>query len=290
VVWFRDVALFSHKRVLESDVVKQALDKLVAEIKRGVQEGIRLVIGAPRLDRRSSLYRVCASSGTALEYAVPDKSWQQEGAAREQLRVLVRDAGLSADEGTLQRLLERAGTDTRQLAQEVEKIRVYLGDETTVTEEAIRDVVSPAKDAIFWDLQDAMGARNAPKSIRILRRLLYQGQTAVTLVFCMESRLRELLIFRSCLDRDWCRLSGGEVVWQESPAIDAYCGHLAKDPTKYHPIRAGRLAGQARNYNPKELLHGLEVLIEAHHKLVSSSVPGPLILEFALLRIVGGNT
>jgi DNA polymerase-3 subunit delta len=292
VVWFRDVALFGKAQVIQSETVKGALEKLVAEIRKGLQDGVRLIIGAPNLDKRLALYRACNDSGVTLEYARPDKAYLREKAALTQATALFDAAHLSASPDVVSRFVETAGTDTRQLVQEVEKVRTYLGESTTVTEAAITEIVSPGRETSGWELANAIGDRKPALAIRILRQLLFQGESPVSMIFRIEQWYRELLIFRCCLERRWCSITRShrdELVWSEGPEVEDYCSSLSRDPRTYNPYRALKLAEQAKRNNRRDLVRALDHFVDVHQQLVSLSLPKDLILELAVLRVVGGR-
>jgi len=292
VVWFRDVAIFGKAQVIQSETVKSVLEKLVAEIRTGLQDGVRLIIGAPRLDKRLALYRACNDAGVALEYAMPDKAYLREKAAQSQVSTLFKAAHLSASSEVIIRFVETAGTDTRQLVQEVEKIRAYLGDSTTVTSEAITQIVSPGRDASGWELANAIGDRKPALAIRLLRQLLFQGESPVGMIFRIEQCYRELLVFRCCLERKWCSIQRGhrnELVWVEGPEVDDYCSSLSRDPRTYNPYRALKLAEQAQRSHRRDLVRALDHFVDIHQQLVSLALPKDLLLELAILRVVGGK-
>ncbi len=292
VVWFRDIAFFRKAPVMQSEAVKEALEKLVAEIRVGLQDGVRLIVGAPGLDKRLTLYRACRDAGVALEYAMPDKAYLRDKAAVSQAAILFGEANLSASAAVVGKFVEKAGTDSRQLAQEVEKVRAYVGESGSVTDTAISEIVSPSRETSGWELADAIGDRKPVEAIRGLRHLLFQGESPVGLIFRMEQWYRELLIFRCCLERSWCSLARGhrdELVWSDDPGLDAYCSSLLRDPRNYNPYRALKLAGQAKGHKRRDLVRALDRLVDTHQQLVSSSLPNDLILELAILRVLGGE-
>ena len=286
-VWLRDAAFLTTARTMKSDETRQALDALVAEIKRGFGEGVVLVVSARALDKRGALFRACDAAGHALEYAVPDKGYLVERQARERIAELLKAAGLSADDAVVTRLIEKAGCDTRQLANEIEKLRLYLGERTALSVEDVREMVSPAREASSWDLEDAVGDRNLPLALRALRQLLFQGESPVGLAVRLEARFRDLMIFFACLSRKWCRLNGEYLNWSNRPEADAVLSRLPTDPRSMNSYRAGKLAGQALRYSGAELLAAQDLLSEAHERLTGSTLPRPLVLEFLVLRLVG---
>jgi len=291
VIWLRDVVFLNTPRTMKSEDVKHSLDSIVQEIKRGFDIGTVLVISARGLDKRSALFRACDAVGHVLEYAIPDKAYLVEQQAQSWVQQLLQEQGLSASREVQDRLIGKAGTDTRQLAQEVEKIRLYLGDRNEVFPDDIFTVVSPAREASSWDLEDAMGDKNLPMALSMLRQLLFQGENPVGIVIRLEKRYRELMIFYSCLRREWCRLQPVrqmfKVQWSDRPEANDTLSRLQPDPRSYNIFRAGRLAAQSQNYSGQELLGAQDVLNAAHEDMVRSTLPKSLILEFLIIRLLG---
>jgi DNA polymerase-3 subunit delta len=288
-VWFRDAALFSQVRVRDAEAVKEALDTLTALIRSGLGDGVHLVVSARGIDKRSGFYRGCREAGHLVEYAVPEKTYQVEARARETAVSLLAAEGLTAAPATVDLFVAKTGSDTRQLACEASKLAVYLGEAKEVTADDIRAVGSPSRDASSWDLQDALGHRNAAEAFRLVHQLLFQGETATGMIRQLEGRFRDLLIFRHCQERGWCTLKGRgnfqQVEWIDSPEAHSILGQLDRDPRDMNPWRAGRLASQAARYSPREILRIQELLAATHAELLRSSLPDRLILDLTLAKM-----
>lgn len=289
-VWLREATFLAQKRVAGSDAIKQRVASLTADIKSGLPEGVRLVISAPGLDKRSALYKACDGHGVVHEYAVADKPWLAERQARERAGQLMAEEGLKAAPGALDALIGKAGTDTRQIAQEIGKLAVYLGVREEVTVDDVREIVAMAREAMAWDFVDAVGARDLPLALSILRQLIFQNVNAMVMLMALESRFRELVIFRECLSKKWCvvRESGNYVklAWAEDPSMDEVLGVFEPDPRKMHEFRAARLAQQAANYSRRELVQAQNLVVETHEHIISRSLRGDLQMEFLVLKVL----
>jgi DNA polymerase III subunit delta len=291
VVWLRNVSFLSEEAPGRFEDVKAAVAELTAEIKRGLPEGQILVISSPKVDRRSSFYKTCQSLGALKEFLPPDKPYLMERQAKETAAAMMSAAGLRCPARALEMFIERTGTDTRQIHQEIEKLAAYLGQRTQVEPEDVLAIVSPAREAAYWDFAEAFGQRDAVAALRALRQLMFQKEEPVGLIISLENRARDLLLFRECLDRRWLRLEGGgdwqKAAWSPSPDADAALSDLSPDPRQMNPFRAGKLAMQASRFSPAELLRALEELVRAHERMVSSNVPPDLLLELTLVRLLG---
>lgn len=292
-VWLREASFFYESIVGRSAAVKEESAKLADDIKRGLMAGQKLVISASKVDRRSAFYKACQAGATVREFAVPEKPHEREKYAREVIRHLLDEAGLRASAVAIEALLGKAGADSRQLHIEMEKLRTYLGARKEITEQDVRLMVSPARETAAWDLADAMGERDLAKALDVLRQLIFQGETAFRLIMGLQSRVRELIVFRTCLDQRWLRVSG-ENPWYRAEWLGAgEAEPLFADlpdtlhPAKLNPFRAGRLGAQANRYQRAELVRAQQTLLDMHERMISAGAPHSLLLELGLITIIG---
>jgi DNA polymerase-3 subunit delta len=291
VVWFRDMKFLTDKRLARSTGLKDALEPLAGQIRRGVPEGVRLVLSGPGIDRRSGLFRACAEGGHTLEFNLPEKTYQQEAQARERAQALFAQAGIRIAPEDLDLFLAKTGNDTRQIMQEVDKVRLFLGDRDEAVWSDLQVIVSPAKEASSWELQDAFGARDLAGALRAARELLFHGASPIGLILGLQARCRDLILLKGCLrpERGWCRLTGSDhypqVAWADNPDREAFFSQVSPNLPATHPYRVARLARQAQLFGP-ELLHIQGQLVRAHQDMIEGSLPKELVLEMTLLRVL----
>jgi DNA polymerase-3 subunit delta len=291
VVWLRDANFLGTTEPGGTELAIEAVGRLTELIKSGLPEGQVLVISALKVDGRSSFYKACQADGEMHPFKTPEKAGELEQKARASAEQALGAEGLTADGDVVEAFLAKTGTDTRQIVQEAAKLATYLGDRRRATADDVEGVVSPSREALGWDLADAVGRRDLPLALRALRQLLFQGESAVGLVVTLEYRMRELLLYRECLDRRWLVLSvrgaWKEASWRDAPESEAFFSALPRDPRKVHPYRCRLLAEQAALHTAEELGAALKQTIAAHESLVSESAPDRLTLEFLLLKLLG---
>jgi DNA polymerase-3 subunit delta len=293
VVWFKGVNFLVENRTGKSARVKDSLEQLTELIKNGLAPGQVLVISAEKVDKRKAFYKACKKFGELHEFSVPEKSYQADKAAGSRLSMILSDAGLQMDPAAKQLFLAKVGTDTRNLVNEVEKLAVYVGAPRRITTADVRDIVSSSRDAIAWDMADAFGKRDLPRALAVLKQLIFQKENAIGIIFGLEGRIRDLIVYNEALRRGWLvkkqgGYGGGSLVWGDvGPEFESvFSEYMDKDPRKIHPFRASLLAEQARRFSRKRLLYCLEHVTKAHAKLVSSSVPQEMVLELLLIRML----
>ena len=292
IVWLKDAFFLSAKH-LRSEALQEQVRRFVKLLKAGLSPDQFLIITSDQVDGRSALIKACKSVGEVVEYRVPEKSYQVEEQARQRAMELFKKAGLTVGENVLESFLARTGAETRQIVQEVNKLSVYLGKRSKVTLADIQGLVCATREAAAWDLADAVGQRQISVALQILRQLLFQRESALGLLIGIETRIRDLLLFKSCLDAGWVSLEGREpwlkLRWRDSSELEEVCSALPVDPRKIHPYRAAKLAAQAQRYTLKALVRASSDLLSTHESLISRSTPVDVVLEALLIRIMTGD-
>jgi DNA polymerase-3 subunit delta len=88
------------------------------------------------------------------------------------LRALGREKGLGFDKAALERLVELVGEDIAELASELEKLSLLLGDSRLVTVELVDSITAGSRYYNPWALSQAIGERNRTKALKVLHNLL----------------------------------------------------------------------------------------------------------------------
>jgi len=291
LVWLRDASFLYEGKPGKYEDVKTAVSGLTEELKRGLMPGVRLVISAAHVDKRTSLYKTIGKIGKVQTYDMPEKDYKWDEHAATTLRGMLEAAGLSASPKVIELFIERAGNQSRQLDSEVEKLSLYLKGRREVKAEDVMDIVSPARERGFTELSGMFSQHDLPGSLRILRQLIHQKEQPVGLIINLENRVRELLVYRTAMDRRWLRVTGSDewpkVEWSSSPEGEAFFSSLANDPRKANPYWAGKLAAMATRFTLNELQRIQRLLVEEHGRMTDGTAPAELLLEWALIKALG---
>jgi len=292
-VWLKNANFLGTSRTSEAKDVVEQLESLAVLLKQGLAQGFSLVISATEIDKRRAFYKTIDKVGDVIAIGTSDQ-WgkvdteQLESFARAQAKSL----GKQIHEDALQTLIELTGGNYRALASEIEKIATYAGDRREITGEDVAAVGSASAEAIVWDLGDAIADRKLPTALKILDRLLFQGENEIGLLFALVNKMRTLLLVRELLDRkllpaptDYSRFKLGL-----QRAIDSAKDDLPADrrfnPLLQHPFALFKATQQAEKFNLAELRRAMELLLNANKRLVSSSIDGRIVLEQAFIAMV----
>lgn len=290
VVWLRG-ATFLGSGFRASEELKETIAQLKDEFVNGLSPDQFLVISATKIDKRGAFYKACNKVGAVQEFSIPERDYQARPLAEEKARALLTEKGIVMDGQTMERFLSKTGFDTRSIAQEVEKLSLYLGERKTVTPADVAIIVAASKDSATWDLVDAVADRNMALALQVLNQLLFQGDNAVAMIIAIENRFRELALFRDCIDLRILTVSsygrGANLKWSDHPKVEELFSGMTPDPRKIHSFRAGLLAGQAKKYAAAELNERLDWLLNTHQQLVTTGLPGGVLLEILVIRMCG---
>ncbi len=160
-----------------------------------------LTFVAAQLDRRTSAAKLLVDVARLVVCERP-KERDMAGWARR----LAEDAGLRLSPPVLQSLVLRVGPDLQLLSREVEKLRLFAGQDGEVTEEDVENLVGETRGTTVFALCDALGHRDLARALGSLRRLLLLGEPPPRLLYMIVRHFRILWIGRELTER-----SGGRV-------------------------------------------------------------------------------
>lgn len=272
--------------------VKEETDRLVTRLKKGLPDGVRLVLLTRSVHKATSFFKTFQSLGEVHAFDEPEQPRDVQAGFLPQVEQRLADSGLSMSGDVMAAFLDRAGYGLRHVSNEIEKLSLYLGDRKKVTLEDVYQMVAPVREGKFWEFADAFCTGNLPHALRVMHRLLGQGENAVGLVVSLQNRLRDMLILSDCLKRRWARLSGGEryrkLDWNVPPDGEDILAALEKDPRKGHPFAQAKMAAQAARFPASRWFRWLHDAVDAQSAMTGGDAVDPaLALEIFTTRTLG---
>lgn len=295
-VWLQNFEDFDAEGTADSKTpAAVAFRELARVINEEMQDDIALLISGPDVDQRKALARACKARGRIIlcnRPEVRDRNWEAD--MRTLIGAQAADKGLALPGEVVTYLVDAIGTDTGRIDGELEKLICYCGGpDAPVSLEAAQEVCVGQGDAVSWALSNAIGERNLPEALRVLDVLLRRGKDADTVARSLLTQvanfIRQLLQIRVFMqDR---RLRTAQQVKSACQALDdeerQRCGEEGLSFISFHPFRVQTLSRQALDYTGRELIQGVRLMRDANWKSVSSSVSVRVLLEEALIRLIG---
>src|SRR5882724_8156672 len=211
VVWLKNVNFVGDDQKARSATVQSALEELSELVDSGFGPGITLLISAIDVDKRRSFYKTLLKRAEVQVFDRLDSGrsgWEEEALEIVQQRAKKRK--LQFDGDALELFVLLTGGDTRQIENELEKIDVFLGSSTgilpvgqagvspaerpaakmaggptagtavpRVTVDLVRELVPLSRAGVIFELSNALATRNLELALKLVRRLLDQGESAI---------------------------------------------------------------------------------------------------------------
>ena len=293
LVWLKNTDLLADSPTTRAESVKDALGELAELLKSGLGDGVVLLISAIGCDRRKSLYKTIEKTGEvqffeALEEGKGDSDEEIEAFIQSKLRA----DGKTMSAEAVQAFRELVAPNLREIANELEKLFTYVGKRPAVAKEDVRAICSASRQAVIWELTDALGARRASQAIAALENLLDAGEQPLGVLMMLVAQFRLMLLSKDLMQRKLITARddmGGnfEFVKAFERLPETATAHFPKTKEGKLPNawRLYRCALAAKNFSVAELIRAMDLLLEANRQLVTTQLDDRLIIEQAIAKI-----
>ncbi|MFP3867842.1 MAG: DNA polymerase III subunit delta [Desulfobacteraceae bacterium] len=164
-----------------------------------------------------------------------------------------------------QRLIESVGDNLLDLAQELEKLVLYMDPEKTITADMVGHLSSPSRSYSIFALVDALGQQQPSQALQVLNRLLEMGEPPLRILVMLARQLRLLIRLQE---------------YQGPAAVDEIASHLGLPRSV-----VGKLQRQAAHFRVADLRSHLYTVHLADQGMKSGTAPAQLWLEKIILEL-----
>jgi DNA polymerase-3 subunit delta len=291
VVWLKNVNFLGDDQKARSAAVQSVLEELSELIDSGFGPGITLLMSATEVDKRRSFYKALLKRAEVQVFDRLDSGrsgWEEE--ALEMVQQRAKKRNLQFDDDALDLFVLLTGGDTRQIDNELEKIDTFLGKDGGVNAELVRELVPLSRAGVIFELSNALAARDLQLSLKLVRRLLDQGESAIgILLVAIVPTIRNLLLAKDLMER--YRLPRPHSPFQFISAIN----RLSAEATDHLPRKKdgsvnayalGIAAQQAGRFETTQLIHAMQACLEANVQLVTTQLDHELILTEVVVKLL----
>ena len=291
VVWLKNVNFLGDDQKARSAAVQSALEELSELVGIGFGPGVTLLISATDLDKRRSFYKTLLKRAEVQVFDRLDSGrsgWEEEALEIVQQRAKKRK--LQFDDGALDLFVLLTGGDTRQIDNELEKMDTFLGRDRGVNADLVRDLVPLSRAGVIFELGNALAARDLQLSLKLVRRLLDQGESAIgILLVTIVPTIRNLLLAKDLMER--YRLPRPHSPFQFISAINRLpteaTDHLPrKKDGSINAYALGIAAQQAGRFETTQLIQAMRACLEANVQLVTTQLDHELILTEVVVKLL----
>ena len=239
--------------------------KAIEEYLGSPAPGTVLALVAEELKKDAPLTKACAKAGDVLAYDVAKRSLNNWVAER------FKQAGARAEPDACAALLHLVGDDLNQLANEIDKLAIWAGDEP-IGEREVELLVAAVADTPTFALTDAWAQRDTGRTLEASETIFEREgrprrDTAPRLAGALGSHLS---FMRRC----------------QQLAAEGVRPRDAATTLKRHPFYVEKVFAQASNFSEQELRDAVVRLAALDHGLKGGSKLAPdLELQRALIDL-----
>lgn len=160
------------------------------------------------------------------------------------------------------------GNSLRELANEMDKVLIAIGDKQDITSADVERVVGVSREYTVFELANKVGEKNIGKALEIAERLINSGESGVLIIATLASHFMKLYKLH-------------DAVRQRKPENE-----LAQ-MAGVHPFFLKSYLQYLRNYTPTEVENSFMILSDADLAIKLSADP-KLTLTKAITEIISG--
>jgi len=180
--------------------------------------------------------------------------------------------GVKLESDAARELVDSLGGDMMMVANELEKLTLFVGDKKRITLGDVETMVLAAKQRSFYELTDAISARDRARALTVLDAILNTGdgdEAAIGHLYMLSRTFRQMLVIFERNVRDSRAL--WQALWQGF---------------RVPPFAAEDIIRQARRYKSRrELTSAIRRIARADLALRSNPVSKRLVLENLVLEL-----
>lgn len=193
----RTFPVFSERRLVIIKNLHEAsagqLDGLLSYLEDPVPETV-LLLTAEKIDARRKLYQLLKKNGTVIEFK---KIYDNQLPSF--VRELAKSSDMTLTGGALKLFCKRVGTNLVEVQGELEKLVGYLGERDLADESDVAAIVSDTRIESVFDLTDALGQGDSSTALKLLDRLLAEGQAPLMVLAMMIRHFRQMWKIRELI-------------------------------------------------------------------------------------------
>lgn len=222
-----------------------------------------LVLSGEKVDGRRKLGQTLKKKKAIFTFD-PPKQW----ALTDWIEERAETRGVELDRDAAGLLGDFVGAEVGPIDRALEKLSLFAGEPRRITAEDVQEVVAPTRVNSIFDLTDAVGGRDLGRATLLLRNALEGGESGLMVLAMISRQLRQLMQYKLLSDR---RMPNAEL----ARALGV------------KPFFMSRIAEQARRYELRELVHGLDHAHRADIAMKSSRLSHGVVLDQLLLQVMG---
>jgi DNA polymerase-3 subunit delta len=295
VVWLRNVNFLGDDVIGRAQRTEAGVEALRGVLEKGLPDGIRFILSADKVDKRRAFWKFLEKNASVRSFDKIDISrdgWQDEVGRLVAGRA--DELGLDFERDALELFIMLAGEQTKQIANELEKLDLYLGKERrTVTEEDVRKLVPLSRAAVIFETGKAIQTGNVARAIQLIDEQLEAEESAIGIMRAsIINVVRNLYMAKLILEKfkapsgNYSSFAGA---LNKLPAADRAWLPQKKDGSGVNVFPIFLAVPNAQNFDLAGLQHVMEQTQKADQALVTTGLDHRLVLHRLIAEIAAAR-
>ncbi len=246
--------------VYDADKLSPPDKKLLLTYLRGIPDSSCLVLVTAKLDKRTKFYLDLEKVAVVVDfpglYENQIPSW---------ISNRVKNLGKNITAEAIQVLQNWAGKSLADLANEIEKLILFVGHRKTITADDAGKVVGYTGSDNIFQLLNSVGRKDTRKALEVLNNLFSYGEPPGTMIFWLTEHLIRLLKVKE-FDQE-----------KSDVSLSSYL--------KVHSYFLKDYGEQSKNFTLDQLEKGLLFIHQADTDLKRSFLPPDLTVELLVYHL-----
>lgn len=246
---------------------------------------ISVLIDGPGLDQRKTLAKNWKKAGCEFDVCNTVKTNDKKFADNRKLNIrdICSKWGKSIDPGAVQYLSETIGGDSGLLANELEKLALYVGDNPRITLEDCQAVCCRTPETVSWEFTGAITVGNTELALKLLTLLLQEKDSEMRLMATLSGEFQKLIQTRLAMKE--LKITRVNPRTFDSFSDEEKSRYPNNPLLKLHPYRAFKVCENAAAFSDEVLAKDLELVRNAARALVSGGGDRRMVLEQLVLKL-----
>jgi len=295
VVWLRNVNFLGDDITGRAQRTEAGVEALRAVLEKGLPDGIKFILSADKVDKRRAFWKFLEKNASVRTFDKIDISrdgWQDEVGRLVEVRA--KELGLDFEHDALELFIMLAGEQTKQIANELEKIDLYLGlERRTVTEEDVRALVPLSRAAVIFETGKAIQMGNVARAIQLIDEQLAAEESAIGIMRAsIINVVRNLYMAKLILEKfkpnagSYGAFAGA---LNKLPAADRAWLPQKKDGSGVNVFPIFLAVPNAKNFDLDGLQHVMEQTQKADQLLVTTGLDHRVVLHRLIAEIAAAR-
>ncbi len=295
VVWLRNVNFLGDDVTGRAQRTEAGVEMLRGILEKGLPGGIKFLISADKMDKRKSFWKFLEKSAAVRSYDKIDigkDGWEEQVACLVEGRA--DQLGLKFENEALELFIMLAGERSKQIANELEKLDLFLGKERrVVTLEDVRTLVPLSREAVVFEIGQAIQKGHVVRAIQLVDEQLAAEESAIGIMRAsIIVVVRNLYMAKLILEKfkaptgNYGAFAGA---LNRLPAADRAWLPQKKDGTGVNLYPVYLVVSHAKHFSLEGLQHVMEQTQRADQALVTTGLDHRMVLHRLIAQIAAAR-